>query len=121
MARIVSAELTEKNLEALDLDSQELDRSFGIFKGPPHYMAEIVFKGTAAELIRNQVWHKDQKIIERGDEIALLLPFYDDRELNMKINQNGSQAKVLKPQSLLNKITKEVSRLTDLYPDLNKN
>ncbi len=50
--------------------SADLDRSFGIFKGPPRYTAEILFTGTAAELIRNQVWHKDQVMVEnigRGD------------------------------------------------------
>ena len=68
LARIGSAKLGDKAnlaIAATASSADNLDRSFGIFKGPPRYVAEILFTGTAAELVKNQVWHKDQHIIAR--------------------------------------------------------
>ena len=100
VARIISAELNESSSSTHDLTDRELDRSFGIFKGPPCYTAEILFTGTAAELVKHQVWHKDQEIIERDESTILKIPVHDDREIMMKILQYGAQARVLQPKSL---------------------
>lgn len=115
VARIISADVTKHPLAEPDLADQELDRSFGIFKGPPRYTAEILFTGTAAELVKHQVWHKDQEIEEIIDGIILSLPVHDDREVMMKILQYGAQAKVLRPEHLWKKTAQEVASMMRYY------
>ena len=111
VARIISAELNESSPSTHDLTDSELDRSFGIFKGPPRYTAEILFTGTAAELVKHQVWHKDQEIVEAGEGTLLRIPVHDDREIMMKILQYGDQAKVISPDKLASKIHAEVLKI----------
>ena len=115
VARIVEARLAKKVFEAPESDAPELDRSFGIFKGPPRYTAEILFTGTAAELVKNQVWHGDQVTEETGAGTLLKIPVHDDREIVMKILQYGAQAKVLRPESLLRKTSREVALMMQMY------
>ena len=115
VARIVTAHLSKHPLEAPGLNDRELDRSFGIFKGPPRYTAEILFTGTAAELVKNQVWHKDQQTEETSEGTLLKIPVHDDREILMKILQYGAQAKVLQPERLSRKISREVASMMKIY------
>ncbi len=115
VARIISAELHESSPSTHDLTESELDRSFGIFKGPPRYTAEILFTGTAAELVKHQVWHKDQEIIERDESTILKIPVHDDREIVMKVLQYGASAQVLNPQKLAITICKESLNIFKKY------
>ena len=111
LARIISSEVGERiALHQLE-PPEDLNRSFGIFKGSPLYHAEIMFTGFAANLIKNQFWHRDQKIEDTDEGIIMRLPVRDDREIMMKILQYGSQARVLKPAHLREKIAKEVQRM----------
>lgn len=92
-----------------------LHSAFGIFKGKVKYNASILFTSTAAELVRHQRWHRDQRIEERKEGIVLTLPVSDDREILMKILQYGKMAKVLQPQSLQEKISQEAEAIALLY------
>ena len=115
VARIVSAELTKQDIEAPDLADQELDRSFGIFKGAPQYTAEILFSGTAAELVKHQIWHKDQEIEESSEGTLLRIPVHDDREIMMKILQYGAQAKIVSPTQLHERLRTELQSMLGSY------
>ncbi len=111
LARIMHSKLGKKaTLEDKTLP-ETLNHSFGIFKGSPLYDAEILFTGYAANLIRNQFWHKDQKIKKTKEGIILKLPVRDDREIIMKILQYGSQAQVLQPPQLKEKIEEEIQKM----------
>ena len=98
-------------MDAPTLTDQEFERSFGIFKGPPRYTAEILFTDIAAELVKNQVWHKDQEMEETEQGTLLRIPVHDDREIMMKILQYGAQAKVLEPEYLYKRIKEEVRQM----------
>ena len=111
LARILQAEQGERCTGTDRILPEELNRSFGIFKGSPLYNAEILFTGYAAQLIKNQFWHKDQKIEQKKNGILLKLPVRDDREIIMKILQYGSQAQVLKPDGLRGKIAEEIRKM----------
>jgi predicted DNA-binding transcriptional regulator YafY len=116
IGRIQSAELTGLNIpEDVALDRSIIGQSFGIFQGKPRYTAEILFTSTAAELVKNQRWHKDQKIepVEKG--VLLRLPVSDNRELVMKILQYGSMAKVLSPPELIKRLQVEIIAMADNY------
>ena len=92
-----------------------LGQSFGIFQGKPRYTAEILFTSTAAELVKNQRWHKDQETETVKKGVLLRLPVSDDRELVMKILQYGSMAQVLSPPELIKRLQTEIVAMAENY------
>ncbi|MFC1833033.1 WYL domain-containing protein, partial [Thermodesulfobacteriota bacterium] len=67
------------------------------------------------ELVKHQIWHKDQEILEEEDGTIIKLPVHDDREIMMKILQYGAQARVRKPAHLYQKIREEIVLLRSRY------
>ena len=116
MARIETAEIGRKRTGDAPLAAVSfIDESFGIFPGKVRYLAKIEFIGTAAELVRRQYWHTNQKIEERDNGICLSLPVSDDREIIMKVLQYGSNARVLEPESLRQRVIEEIARMAGYY------
>ena len=68
-----------------------------------------LFTGAAAELVKYQLWHKDQEVGEIIEGTILRIPVHDDREIMMKIMQYGSLAQVLHPRSLCERIREEIA------------
>ncbi len=100
---------------SLDKNDSWLQASFGIFKGPATSRATIRFTGTAAEIVRHQIWHAGQKIVNKKDGIHLTLPIADDRELIMKVLQFGSQAEIIHPKQLRLRLAGEIEKMTENY------
>jgi predicted DNA-binding transcriptional regulator YafY len=119
ISRITRAKPTGDKISFLaGLEESYLQSSFGIFKGGSIETAEILFTGTAAELVRHQHWHRDQQVEETREGVLLRLPVSDDREIAMKILQYGSLARVLAPERLQLKVAQEIEAMTALYaPD----
>jgi predicted DNA-binding transcriptional regulator YafY len=116
LARISRAELGETTSPAELANTGSLkNASFGIFQAVPCYTASILFTATAAELVRNQHWHHDQRLEETGEGVVLHLPVGDDREILMKILQYGAMAKVISPPSLIQRVQRELSAMTQQY------
>lgn len=116
LARITRARLLQQDIPLQYLErSQPEDESFGIFQTAPAYTASILFTATAAELIANQHWHPNQIIEETGEGLILHLPVGDEREIVMKILQYGAMAKVLSPQSLVERLEREVRAMAENY------
>ena len=116
IGRIHSAELTNQIIpDDISLDRTTLGLSFGIFQGQPSYTAEILFTATAAELVKNQRWHKDQETVTVEKGVLLRLPVSDDRELVMKILQYGAMAKVLSPPKLIKRLQNEIIAMAENY------
>lgn len=118
LARITAAEPTETTSEnRLAADDDWLTGSFGIFKGDAdaRFTAQILFTGTAAEIIRRQRWHPAQHITETEQGLILHLPVADDRELLMNVLQFGSRARILQPAQLQEKIRLEIDKMACLY------
>jgi len=92
-----------------------LNSAFGIFKGEVLFHAEILFTSTAAELVRQQRWHRDQVIVEVEKGILMKLPVSDDREIVMKILQYGSMAEVIRPLELRKRVHQEALAIVDHY------
>ena len=111
-SRIISAELTactmDSNICSRINQSEFLEKAFGIFKGESVVQARILFKGVAAEIVKNQKWHKDQRIEETEDGIILSLPVADLPEIMMKVLQFGSRALVLEPPELVEMVKEEI-------------
>ncbi|MCB2216870.1 helix-turn-helix transcriptional regulator [Desulfofustis glycolicus] len=115
LARIKKAAVGARAVHSASTADKDLDRSFGIFKGPLRYRAEILFTGEAAELVKNQYWHREQEIESSTDGIIMRLPVSDNREIMMKVLQYGAQAKVLGPLELRHRVETEIAKLTDSY------
>jgi predicted DNA-binding transcriptional regulator YafY len=118
LARITGAARTEAKTEhVLATDDDWLAGSFGIFKGETtgRYWAEILLSGTAAEIVRHQRWHPEQRMSESEEGLHLHLPVTDDRELLMKVLQFGGQARVLAPEALRLKALIEIENMARLY------
>lgn len=116
IGRVQSAELTNQDIPAdISLDPKVIGLSFGIFQGKPRYTAEILFTSIAAELVKNQRWHKDQEIKLVDEGLLLRLPVSDDRELTMKILQYGAMARVLSPPELIKRLQEEIIAMADNY------
>jgi predicted DNA-binding transcriptional regulator YafY len=118
LSRIGTSGITEmKANHRLEPDDDWLTGSFGIFKSGSmqRYRAEILFQGTASEIVRLQRWHPDQEITETSDGLVLSLPVSDDRELIMKVLQYGSQASIIHPPELRHKVREEIRKTLELY------
>lgn len=117
VARIKKATMTRQILlPDRHFDPDHLLQSFGIFQGPPRYLAEILFTSTAAELVGNQYWHKDQVITRVSGGVVVRLPVSDDRELIMKILQYGAMARVLSPPELIDRLQAAIAAMAKIYP-----
>jgi len=116
IGRVHTVELDDQFIpKEISLDRSMLGLSFGIFQGQPRYIAEILFTATAAELVENQRWHKDQETETVGKGLLLRLPVSDDRELVMKILQYGSMAQVLSPPELIQRLQTEIAAMAENY------
>lgn len=118
LSRISSAKRSSaKAKHQLNPDDDWLTGSFGIFKSSPEkrFQAKIMLQGKAAEIVRHQRWHPDQKISQVADGLVLELPVSDDRELIMKVLQFGSQARIIHPPKLCQKVQLEIEKMAELY------
>jgi len=116
MSRIQQAALLKEDIpEDLELSTRVEHRSFGIFQRSPEYTAKILFTSTAAEVVKNQQWHPEQKMEETPNGVLLQLPVGDDREILLKILQYGAMARVLSPPALIEKIQEEVDKMKTIY------
>jgi predicted DNA-binding transcriptional regulator YafY len=123
LARITGTEPTDIRTEhTLSPGDDWLSGSFGIFKGEAaiRFTAEILFTGKAADIVRHQRWHPDQRTRETKQGLILLLPVADDRELVMKVLQFGHQARILKPEALQDKIRDEIEKMAGQYKNTGK-
>ncbi len=114
-SRIIDIQLCNKRVDnktCSKIDTGEfLEKAFGIFKGNSIVPARISFTGIAAEIVKSQKWHRDQKIEETENGIILSLPVADLPEIMMKVLQFGSNARVLDPPELADMIKKEVRKM----------
>jgi len=116
IGRVQSAEMTGEDIPStVSLDRNMLGLSFGIFQGEPRYTAEIFFTSTAAELVKNQKWHKNQETVQSAKGVLLRLPVSDDREVIMKILQYGAMAQVLEPPELVKRLQDEIIAMAENY------
>lgn len=103
--------------EELNLE-EYLSSPFGIFKGDFVKRVRLEFTGVAANIVGNQVWHKDQEITQTEDGIILSIPVADFQEVKMAALKYGSNARVLGPPELRDEIEKEIRAMAAKYEQL---
>lgn len=101
----------EENQE--DLNTY-ISSGFGIFMNKVSYKATIEFKGTAAQIVKTQIWHKNQKIIVKNNKLFMTLPFSSYQEILSKILSFGALCKPVSPEKLVDLWEKEIIELNKL-------
>lgn len=81
---------------------------FGLYKGKSIKEVTLRFSPLKAKWIKDQVWHKDQKVKYLVDgSLELSFPVSDFSEIKMEILKHGDQVEVIKPKSLRDLIKTE--------------
>ena len=90
--------------------------SFGIYKGKSTKEVTLRFSPLKSRWIREQIWHKDQKMkfLEDGS-LELSFPVADFSEIKMEILRHGDMVEVIKPKSLRDLIKAEAEKITQIY------
>lgn len=95
---------------------KDLDRGFGLYHADNHEQVVLRFSPQRARLIREQVWHEDQKIEPLPDGgIRLSFPVADFSEVKMMILSFGGDVEVEAPEALRLEIAEEIRRMAAVY------
>lgn len=115
---ILSARVVDKRSKRVadtTLD-QMLGAGYGIFSGTKTETALIRFSPQRARWVSQESWHPDQQGQFDDDGSYLLkVPYSDDRELIMDILRHGSDAEVLEPQQLRDRLYAQLQKSAALY------
>jgi predicted DNA-binding transcriptional regulator YafY len=115
--RIKKVELTERDYKLpKKYDFEKIfNKNFGVMKDDS-FEVEIEFTGWAAKYIPERIWSADQKITGKGgNKISLKCTVSSETELISWILSFGEEAKVLKPDWVVEEILNKVKRTEALY------
>jgi predicted DNA-binding transcriptional regulator YafY len=118
LTRMKQVRVLEKRFERpLDFSSTEyLRNSFGVFSGSENFQVRIRFDHFASQLIRERIWHRSQKIIEkRNGTVELELELGSLPEVERWILSWGDHATVLKPAALKKRVAETAKSLAARY------
>ncbi|MFQ5963428.1 MAG: helix-turn-helix transcriptional regulator [Candidatus Scalinduaceae bacterium] len=91
-------------------------KTFGIFHGGQNHNVSLKFSPRASRAVKEQIWHKKQKIKELKDGCIILnVPVADTTEIKREILKYGSEVEVLKPLRLKNEIIEEIKKMKKIY------
>jgi len=109
--------LTEPFKIPADFDFKKYFLStFGLYKGKATKEVTLRFTPEKSKWIKDQIWHKDQKVKYLKDgSLELSFPVSDFSEIKMEILKHGDQVEVIKPASLREIIKKEVQNILKIY------
>ena len=115
--RIKEIEITDKHFsppEKYDFE-KAFNKTFGIIKKKP-FRVEIELSGWAAKRGAERIWSQDQKITKlRGDKILLAFTATSEKEVLEQLLLFGSEAKLLKPKSLVSAMKETVKKMHIAY------
>jgi predicted DNA-binding transcriptional regulator YafY len=90
--------------------------TFGLYKGKSTKEVTLRFTPEKSKWIKDQIWHKDQKVKYLKDgSLELSFPVSDFSEIKMEILKHGDQVEVIKPASLREIIKQEVQKILTIY------
>lgn len=90
--------------------------SFGIYKGKSIQEVTLRFTPEKAKWIKDQVWHKEQKVkLLKDGSLEIRFPVSDFSEIKREILRHGSDIEVIKPKSLRELIKSEAINIAKIY------
>jgi len=117
--RIKNLELTERSFEfPKDYDFEKFfNQNFGVIKEEA-FKVEMEFTGYATEYVAERIWSPDQKLIKKKDgTVKLKFSASSEPELISWVLSFGDEAKVVKPNWLIDKIKQIVISIQSEYSD----
>lgn len=118
LSRMQHAVVTDMQLTSEEPDcllSQVLD-NFGIFSSERRWTLRVLFRGKAAHIVKERLWHPEQQLEELGpNKIRLSFPAGDMGEIKRWLLGWGQDAEVEAPQKLIEEMRAEVRAMTDVY------
>ncbi len=116
--RILRATLLDER--AIDIPDSDLDAyyasAYGIFGGQADKVAVLRFTEERARWVAEEVWHPGQQGRRLDDgSYELKIPYRDPRELVMDILRHGPHVLVIKPQSLIEEVKRQLTEALDRY------
>ncbi len=117
--RIKNLELTERSFEfPKDYDFEKFfNQNFGVIKEEV-FKVEMEFTGYATEYVAERIWSPDQKLIKKKDgTVKLKFSASSEPELISWVLSFGDEAKVVKPNWLIDKIKQIVISIQSEYSD----
>ncbi len=91
-------------------------KTFGIFHGGQNQDVSLKFSPKASRAVKEQIWHKNQKIKElKGGSIILNVPVAYFTEIKREILKYGAEVEVLKPLRLKKEIVEEIKKMKKIY------
>jgi predicted DNA-binding transcriptional regulator YafY len=91
-------------------------KDFGIFHGRKNYDVSLKFSPKASRTVKEQIWHKRQKIKELKDgSIILNVPVAYFTEIKREILKYGAEVEVIKPLRLKKEIIEEINKMKEIY------
>ncbi|MFH1672495.1 MAG: YafY family protein [Pseudomonadota bacterium] len=119
LSRIKGYEVTQREIacpkDLLPIKDY-LRQHFGIFYGGETMEVTLSFSPKVAGFVKEQIWHKSQKIEERRDKgIILTLPVSDLREIKREVLKFGAEVEVLAPDVLREELKGEIERMRGIY------
>jgi predicted DNA-binding transcriptional regulator YafY len=115
--RLKRVEITDKSFEfPKDYDFEQIyNRNFGIIKDNA-FISEVEFTGLSARYVAERMWSPDQRI-RRIDDSTLRITFSasSDKELISWLLSFGDEAKLIKPQRLIDSTKDMLLKMEALY------
>ncbi|ROQ89908.1 helix-turn-helix transcriptional regulator [Desulfosoma caldarium] len=117
LSRMGEVEVLSRRYEGQQFDvSRFLDTAFGIYRGGVVQKAVLRFSPNIARIIRDQIWHKDQKMrMEEDGSLTLSVPIADLTEIRRHVLKYGAEVEVIEPQALRHQVREEAKRILFLY------
>lgn len=115
--RIKKVEITERGFEfPKDYDFEKIfNRHFGVMKDKA-FEVEAEFSGWAARFVAERIWSPDQKMVKKGrGKIRISFTASSGPEVIGRILFFGEEAKLLKPDWLVEEIREKVRVIKNLY------
>jgi len=115
--RVQKLELTERSYEfPKDYDFEKFfNQNFGVIKQEA-FDVVMEFTGYAAEYVSERIWSPGQKLIKKKDgSVKLKFSASSEPELISWVLSFGDEAKMLKPEWLIEDMKKVVSRMKKTY------
>ncbi|HVN70754.1 MAG TPA: WYL domain-containing protein [Desulfomonilia bacterium] len=117
--RLKRAEMTETTFEfPRDYDFEQIyNHNFGIIKSDS-FQVEVEFTGLSARYVSERMWSPDQKIM-RVDDSAIRITFSasSEKEFISWLLSFRDEARLVKPESLVEKVKTTLHDMQGLYPD----
>jgi predicted DNA-binding transcriptional regulator YafY len=115
--RMKKIELTDRDYKLpKKYDFEKIfNENFGVMKDEP-FEVEVEFTGWTAKYIPERIWSADQKITKKGrNKIILKFTTSSEVELIAWVLSFGEEAKVLKPEWVVEEMQNKLGKLNKLY------